>query len=156
MTDDVEMPGSVLGHWRSGMTVQLRSLGLMAVLMFSGCAPVHTVERYGVLGTVVDASSGMPIRESSVSVTIDDEVFERTTNHNGEVRVAPDHDWHWSWLGGPAHLSRPGATIEIGCDGHHSEQIKWSRYVSSPVTDRKGLTEDGGVLDIGRVMLQKH
>ena len=124
----------------------------VAATTTGGCAVVQQVERYGIRATLKDQSTGAPVAEAPVFITIDDATFLRTTDAAGKISVGPDQRLRLSWFGGPAIQSDPEARIMVWCPDHEPLKIEWFRCLP----DRSGgRTEERGVIDLGRLLLPR-
>jgi hypothetical protein len=116
------------------------------------CGPAYTVSRYGMKARLIDAATKQPLERVKTRIAIDRQEFPRTSGRDGLVVVKPDLDWHISWLGGPALISRFGADIGLEAEGYREKSFKWQDHLPSGGSP---FTEDGGVVDLGTVVLEK-
>jgi hypothetical protein len=126
------------------------AIGLICAL--SSCSPEYTVARYGVKARLIDADSKQPLERVRTRIVIDRKDFTRTSGRDGLVAVAPDLDWHISWLGGPVWMGRAGANIGLEAEGYREKSFQWERRLPSAESP---FSEDRGVLDMGTVVMEK-
>ncbi len=131
--------------FRSLITVSL-------IYALTSCGPEYTVARYGVKARLIDAGTKQPLDRVKTRMVIDRREFPRTSGRDGLVAVAPDLDWHLSWLGGPAWMGRVGANIGLEAEGYREKSINWQRSFSSGGSP---FSEERGVVDLGTVELEK-
>lgn len=112
-------------------------------------SPTHSISRYGLDATLVDAASGQPLRRKHVSLVIDGYQFEQRTSYNGNVSVSAAKSRYWTWLGGPAQASTPHAKISIGTNGYKSAMIEWS------TSDDPPLLVKGDRIQAGNITMKK-
>ena len=106
----------------------LLSIAFSAVSCYPLPSPTYSVGRYGLDATLVDATSGEPLRKKDASILIGGTRFDQRTSNTGKVRVPAVRHRYWTWLGGPAWASVPGANIDIAVDGFEPTRIKWSIF----------------------------
>ena len=111
-------------------------------------SPTYSVSRYGLDATLVDATSGEPLRKRDASILIGSARFEQRASNKGRVRVPAVKNRYWTWLGGPAQASVSGADIEIASDGFEPTRIKWSMF------DKAHLSVEDGRVQAGRVIMK--
>ena len=125
----------------------------------AGCVPIpkQSVVRYGVQGRLTDATSGMPIAKSHVSIMVDGQGFDRKTNRRGEFKVRPEMHHFWTWLGGPMWMNATRATVDIASDDYgpyHRTFLVRTESLDVPVPpDQDRLS--GNYLIIGDIEMQK-
>lgn len=122
------------------------------ILSLVSCGPEYTVSRYGVKARLIDANTKQPLERAMTRMIIDRKEFPLTSGRDGIVAVKPDLDWHISWLGGPAWMGRAGANIGLEAEGYREKTFTWERYRPSGGSP---FTEEGGVVDLGTVELEK-
>lgn len=110
---------------------------------------MDSVSRYGVRATLVDSSSGQPIKAYPIHLEVDRSDFEQTTTGRGRISAPSVKYSYWTWLGGPMHASNEKARIEIHSPGFQPRTFTWDRD-SSPVQ----FSERRGTIDLGVVKLQ--
>jgi hypothetical protein len=118
----------------------------------NSCSPEYTVSRYGVKARLIDAGTKQPLERVKTRIVIDRQEFPRTSGRDGHVTVAPDLDWHISWLGGPVSMGRAGANIGMGAEGYREKSFKWDNYLRSV---NLPFDEEAGVVDLGTVALER-
>lgn len=129
------------------------AIGLCGIICaLTGCSPAYTVSRYGVQARLIDADTKQPLDRVKTRIVIDRQEFPRTSGRDGLVAVRPDLEWHISWLGGPALISRAAANIGLAAEGYREKSFSWGNY--RPSGDFP-FTEERGVVDLGTVELQK-
>ena len=143
------------------VSVKMKLIGAIAFISICGvlmsCTPVHSVTRYGIKATMIDAESKQPLARTETSIVVDGTAFERHSSNQGAISVRPDRQFHWSWLGGPAWMSDPEAVIEIEPHGYQPLRIKWQRYLpaQSSIVESRRFSEDGGVVNLGTLEMKK-
>lgn len=129
-----------------------RSLITVSLLCaLTSCGPEYTVARYGVKARLIDADSKQPLERVRTRIVIDRKDFTRTSGRDGHVVVAPDLDWHISWLGGPVWMGRAGANIGLEVEGYREKSFQWERHL--PSADSPFRVERG-VVDLGTVVME--
>ena len=123
----------------------LLTITFSAVSCYPLPSPTYSVSRYGLDATLVDATIGEPLRRKDASVVIGSSQFEKRTSNNGKVRVSALKNRYWTWLGGPAEASIPGADIIIESEGFESTRIKWSMFDKSHLPTEDGRIQAGTV-----------
>jgi hypothetical protein len=126
------------------------AIGLICAL--SSCSPEYTVARYGVKARLINAETKQPLKRVKTRIVVDRKEFTRTSGRDGLVEVAPDLDWHISWLGGPVWMGRSGANIGMEAEGYREKSFKWLRGL--PSADAL-FSEERGVVDLGIVELER-
>lgn len=127
----------------------LLSIAFSAVSCYPLPSPTYSVSRYGLDATLVDATSGEPLRRKDASLVIGSSRFEQRTSNSGKVRVSAMKNRYWTWLGGSAQASVPRADIVIEAEGFESKRIDWSRF------DKSHLPIEDGRIQAGRVVMKK-
>ncbi|MBK1884524.1 hypothetical protein JIN85_19060 [Luteolibacter pohnpeiensis] len=128
--------------------IPLFAIALSAASCYPLPSPTYSVSRYGVDATLVDATSGEPLRRKNASIVMGSSRFEQQTSSNGRIRVAALKNRYWTWLGGPAWASVPRANIVIESEGYKSKRIDWSIF------DKSHLPTDDGRIQAGRVIMK--
>ena len=128
----------------------LITVSLLCALTF--CSPEYTVARYGVKARLIDADSKQPLERVRTRIVIDRKDFTRISDRDGLVAVAPDLDWHISWLGGPVWMGRAGANIGLEAEGYREKSFQWERRLLSADSP---FSEERGVVDMGTVIMEK-
>lgn len=124
-------------------------MAFSAVSCYPLPSPTHSINRYGLDATLIDASSGEPFHRRNVSVVIGDSRFDKQTSRNGSVRVSALRERHWTWLGGPAwgDADLPDVLFEI--DGFESTRIESSGW------DESRFPTEYGRIQAGRVIMKR-
>jgi hypothetical protein len=134
------------------MNTFLFPVTILLLCALTACGPAYTVSRYGVKTRLIDAGSKQPLDRVKTRIVIDRQEFPRTSGRDGHVSVKPDLDWHISWLGGPALISRAGANIGLEAEGYREKAFTWENH--RPSGDSP-FSEERGVVDLGTVELEK-
>jgi hypothetical protein len=132
-----------------------RNFALMFVMIhcvLPSCCPAYTVSRYGVKARLIDAGTKQPLERVKTRIVIDGQEFNRISGRAGLVDVAPDLDWHISWLGGPAWMGRAGANIGLEAESYREKSFKWERRLPSA---NALFSEERGLVDMGTVELER-
>lgn len=129
--------------------ILLVSVSVLTVGCYPLPSPTYSVSRYGVDATLVDESSGEPLRGKGVTLVIDQSRVERRSAPNGKVSVAASKHRYWTWLGGPIWASASSATIVIEPEGYKPERIEWSAW------DRSHAPVEDGRIQAGRVAMTR-
>jgi hypothetical protein len=123
----------------------LLTITFSAVSCYPLPSPTYSVSRYGLDATLVDATSGEPLRRKDASVVIGSSQFEERTSNAGKIRVSALKNRYWTWLGGPAQANVPGADVIIEAEGYEPTRIKWSMFDKSHLPTEDGRIQAGTV-----------
>jgi hypothetical protein len=118
---------------------------------------VHTVNRYGIKVTLIDAENRKPLVRTETRIEIDGVAFVKSSDRRGRLSVEADRQLRLTWLGGPAWWSDRDATIAIQPDGYDARTIDGLRMISSdsPGAETRRFRERAGVIELGKLEMKK-
>jgi hypothetical protein len=124
----------------------LLMVGVSAASCYPLPSPTYSVSRYGLDATLVDATSGKPLRRTETSVIFGSEKFKKRTSEAGTIRIPAKKDHYWTWLGGPIRASFPTADIQVEADGFEPMRIAWTMFDKTPLPTENGRVQAGRML----------